>query len=94
LEKFYVIKVDMQAKKYIGLAIDRDHVAGTITLSMPGYMAKLLQRFKHRRFTHSKSPGVYTPPNYGPHTQYARIDTTPALPPEAVKELQERVGCV
>jgi hypothetical protein len=94
LQQFYVIKIDMQAKKYIGLTIDRDREAGTITLSMPGYMEKLLQRFKHRRITQSKSPGVYTPPNYGAHIQYASTDTSPTLPPEAVKELQEIVWCV
>jgi hypothetical protein len=61
---------------------------------MPGYIEKLLQRFKHRHITQSKSPGIYTPPNYSARTQYTHLNTTPPLLPAAVKELQEIVGSV
>jgi hypothetical protein len=89
----YVLKIDMFAKKYIGLSIERDRVAQTITLSMPGYIAKLLQRFAHRVTRQAKSPSIYIPPKYGSHVQYPAIDTSPPLTPAAITELQEIVGC-
>ena len=90
----YIIKVDMTAKKYIGVTIERDRLAQTITLSMPGYIAKLLQRFQHRVLTQAKSPSIYIPPKYGSHVQFPAIDTSPPLSPAATTELQEIVGSV
>ena len=90
----YIIKVDITAKKYIGITIERDRLAQTLTLSMPGYIAKLLQRFQHRTLTQAKSPSIYTPPKYGSHVQFPTIDTSPALSPAATTELQEVIGSV
>jgi hypothetical protein len=89
----YVLKIDMSAKKYIGLTIERDRVNQTITISMPGYIAKILQRFAHRITRQAKSPSIYIPPKYGSHIQYPAIDTSPPLTPAAITELQEIVGC-
>ena len=39
-----------------------------------------------------QTPGVFTPPVYGRHSQPAVVDESPALPPEQVHRLQEIVG--
>jgi len=43
----YQIKVDLKAKKYIGFIIDYQQGKNPyIAISMPGYVAKALKRFK------------------------------------------------
>lgn len=43
LKKLYILKVDMSAKKCIGLTIEQDPIQHEISLSMPGHIPKLLE---------------------------------------------------
>jgi hypothetical protein len=47
LKKYYTIMVDKDAAKYIGLTIEWDYENGKVHMSMPGYLAKAMIRFKH-----------------------------------------------
>jgi hypothetical protein len=75
------------------MTIKHDKVAQTITCSMPGYIDKVLARFRAWAGTRTaRSPGVYTAPQYGAKVQYALDDDTDPLSAADTKTLQEIVG--
>jgi hypothetical protein len=67
LEKLYdIIKVNWKGDKYLGFRIEFDDNNHTVTLSMPDYIPKVLQRFNdNKEFYHAPTPGVYHSPEYG-----------------------------
>jgi hypothetical protein len=93
LRLMYTITVDMTNPTYLGMTIVHDKVAQTITCSMPGYIEKVLTRFREWAGTKTaKSPGVYIAPKYGVKVQLAHVDDTDPLDPEDIKTLQAVVG--
>ena len=92
LQKLYTLKIDMEAKKYIGLFIEQDRTEGTISLSMPNLIPKLIQELQLPRTLQAASPGIYLPPNYGKNIQYAPLDTSEPLSPADTTRLQKIVG--
>ena len=93
----YPHRINWQPKKYLGVTIVFDYAARTATLSMPGYMDRVILRF-HRLLSTGKaqaaSPSVYIPPSYGKSTQYTHVDSTALLSPADKLEMQELVGCL
>lgn len=94
LSALYEIKVDWTGAKYIGFHIQFDTVNHSVALTMPGYIAKVLQRFAPTLTASAASPAVCQQPHYGKATQAPTIDTTAPLSPAAIKTLQEQVGCL
>lgn len=94
LQLLYVITIDWTGSTYIGFTIDFDNKTRQVSLSMPGYISKVLQRFAPNLSIGAASPAIYTPPSYGAATQTASSDNSPALSPAAIKTLQEQVGCL
>ncbi len=93
LRKLYTIKVDFQGLKYLGISIDICRPQRHVTLSMPGYVAKLLKRVRPNGIKSASTPSVYAPPNYSnPKAQMATADNTPLASPAQQKELQIVVG--
>jgi Reverse transcriptase (RNA-dependent DNA polymerase) len=94
LRQNYTITTDMEATKFCGIQLDWNYEAGHVTLSMPGYVDKALQRFTHPTPTRSQhSPHPWIPPNYGASVQYAEPeDTSPPLDKRGTKLLQEVIG--
>ncbi len=93
LRKLYTIKVDFQGLKYLGISIDICRPKRHVTLSMPGYISKLLKRVRPNGVKGATTPSVYAPPNYSnPSAQKATVDTTPLAAPAQQKELQVVVG--
>jgi hypothetical protein len=94
LREAYVITVDMEGKKYVGINIEFDRVARTVTLSMPDYVRKALLRFGVKRETrHTDAPLRYTPPSYGSgKQQYTSVDRSKRLSKDEVTRLQEIIG--
>ena len=45
--KGYNLEVDWDGKRYCGITLDWDYETRTLTISMPGYVQKMLVRFKH-----------------------------------------------
>lgn len=93
LQELYILSIDWTGAKYIGLSITHDTVAHTLTIAMPGYVAKALARFNHttHRLTHSAS--VYVPPTYGSTApQLAVADASAPLSPTAITRVQQVVG--
>jgi hypothetical protein len=94
LREVYVMTVDEKGTQYIGINIDYNRTARTISLSMPNYVRKALERFEITAADHvTDSPLLYTPPSYGKaKQQYAVEDTSPLLSPARVTLLQQVIG--
>jgi hypothetical protein len=94
LAKRYKVSCDWNASLFCGITLTWDYVKRICDLSMPGYIAKALQRFEHavtKRRTDSPSP--WTPPIYGAKSQLATpVDTLPLLSDKERKRIQEVVG--
>lgn len=97
LRKRYTVKADWEAKSYLGMALrfftNSDGVRN-VALSMPGYIAKALNRFRPAGVHGSPSPSLYEPVhNYGSREpQDATHDASAPLDDAAVLELQQIVG--
>ncbi|KAI2506705.1 Reverse transcriptase (RNA-dependent DNA polymerase) [Fragilaria crotonensis] len=81
LERHYQVSVDWTGTRYCGLTLTWDYVRRTCDLSMPGYIARALQRFQHVAPTKPEhSPHPWQRPTYGAKTQFApEPDTAAAL---------------
>jgi hypothetical protein len=86
LQKLYQVKVNWAGNKYLGMDINVDKTDRHVTISMPGYLAKLLQRVKPNGIKGASTPGTYTPPNdANPTSQRATVDQS-----KRVSEPQKR----
>jgi hypothetical protein len=94
LRQKYRITTDWTGSLYVGLTLHWNNKARTVDLSMPGYIAKALERFQHptpRRPQHS--PHDWIAPQYGAHTQLTEPeDTSPSLLPASIQFLQQVIG--
>jgi hypothetical protein len=95
LKKYYTITVDTDAAKYIGLTIEWDYENEKDHLPMPGYLAKVMIRFKHE--TPNKiqnSPHCHIKIQYGAKQQYVNDEDTlsPPLNKEETKYVQAVAG--
>jgi hypothetical protein len=93
LRKLYTVKVDWQGAKYLGMDIAINRTHRHVTVSMPGYIEKLLRKVRPDGVKSARTPGVYSPPNYkSPQAQTATIDSSPLASKEQQHELQVVVG--
>ena len=75
------------------LALRHSRMACTVTLTLPGYVAKALARFAPQSTSVARSPGIYTPPRYGNASQAPTIeDMSPALPQLKRTNLEAIIG--
>ena len=79
LQKKYKISIDWEGRLFCGITLTWDYLNGNVTLSMPGYVAKCLIRFKHIWKKLRDAPHPWNTPAYGTHKQYADIDISPYL---------------
>ncbi len=99
LRKLYEITVQPYGETYLGMKIQFNKRRTSVTLSMPGYIQKTLQRFRphylianHRA---ARTPGIYVPPLYGSKLpQMATEDTTHLLTDLQKTEIQAIVGTI
>ena len=92
LRALYTITIDWTGSKYLRFSIFFDYTQRTVTLSMPGYISKALQRFAPSLSVGAKSPAIYIPPTYGATQQSPSEDTSTPLSPQETTTLQEIVG--
>jgi hypothetical protein len=94
LKKHYTITTDYRASKFCGITLDWNYEKGHVTLSMPGYIAKALQRFTHPTPVKPQhSPHRWVAPNYGAKTQYAdEEDNSLPVDNNSIKRIQEVIG--
>ena len=94
LKQDYEISEDWSGNKFIGITFDWDYANRRVHLSMPGYIAKLLQRFGHERPRRLQfSPHPHVAPTYGSKVQYAELDEpSEPIDKEGQKYIQAAVG--
>jgi hypothetical protein len=96
MKELYEMKVDRTGSQYLGFAIKFSEDRNKVHLSLPGYVAKAIERFCPHITRGSRSPAVYVPPKMGAQGQLVdndhEVDTSPKLPPAGIKRLQEIVG--
>jgi hypothetical protein len=94
LTSLYTITTDWTGSTYLGLTLDWDYKARTCDVSMPGYIARALQRFAIPAPTKAQhSPHAWKKPNYGAKTQLTEpADVLAHLLPEDRKHLQEVIS--
>ena len=94
LRLLYTITVDESGSKYVGLTINHNRQAKTLTISMPNYIKQALIRFEmDTPKTMTDSPVIYIPPEYGKKKQQKpTIDTSPKLSEVGIKRLQVIIG--
>ena len=92
LALLHEMKVDWSASKYIGFSISFNNHERTVTLSMPGYISKVLTRFAPNLTHGADSPALYVPPAYGSMVQNPTSDNTPVLSASEKTRIQGIVG--
>jgi hypothetical protein len=94
LQQLYSVSIDWTGTKYCGIQLEWDYIRRTVDLSMPGYVARALQRFQHPNPSRPQhAPHMWQKPNYGAKTQYATPDdNTPFLDVKDTKRVQEVLG--
>ena len=94
LEQDYTVTTEWEGRRYIGITLDWDYERRRVHLSMPGYVAKALKQFQHK-----KSPGTQNAPFpsariiYGAKKQFAtEASKAPLLNPKEKKFIQKVCG--
>ena len=84
----------MAGDRYVGLTLDWDYDKRTVTLSMPGYIERMLQRFTHPCPPKSEdAPHAWGKPQYGAKVIYADApDTSDPLDDTGKQRVQQIVG--
>jgi hypothetical protein len=90
----YKMTTDWTGQLYCGITLHWDYIKRTVLLSMPGYVAKALQRFEIPTPTRPQhAPSPYTEPVYGHQVQLApEPDQSEPLNPKEITRLQEIIG--
>jgi len=95
LESKYKITKDEEATQFCGIiSLNWNYRKRSVTLSMPGYIKKLLHKLQYKPATTPEhNPHTYKPPTYGKKVQHTtRPDTTPPLPPERKTRVHKIIG--
>ena len=90
---YYKLKVDVEAKQYVGIHLKWDYKERTVRLLMDGYVEQALKELEHKMSdTLTHSPSMYTPPTFGSKIQYAKIDRSAPLDSKEINFIQRAVG--
>jgi hypothetical protein len=81
LKQKYVVKEDWTGTRYCGLTMEWDYPSRAVTISMPGYIERVLKRFAHPMPSRPEdAPHQWTRPQYGAKVQFApTTDSSPYL---------------
>ncbi|KAL7500917.1 hypothetical protein ACHAWT_008970 [Skeletonema menzelii] len=94
IAEHYKVKADWEGKMYCGITLDWDYEKRTVTLSMPGYVSKMLTNFNHPPPKKPQdSPHPSQPRKYGMAAQDPIAeDASPPLNPTQQRRIQQIVG--
>jgi hypothetical protein len=93
LTKLYQVKVNWEGSKYLGMSIRINRPKRHVTITMDGYIQKLIRRVRPDGIKGASTPAQYHPPNYAnPGEQKAATDDSPLASEENKKILQSVVG--
>jgi len=85
LKQDHTIPIDWIGTKW-------DYTERFVELSMPGYVARALERFAHTDPPPSDSPHQHVPPQCGAKVQMTALDTSPPLDADATTRIHAIVG--
>jgi hypothetical protein len=90
----FTFSEDRTGTLYCGLTIAWDYIARTVTISMPGYVKRALQRFIHTSPKRMEdSPHKWNEPHICVEVQYSAVpDTAPFLDADNKRHVQEVLG--
>lgn len=96
LSQLYEYKIDWTGSSYLGLTLHHDRARKTFTVSLPGYITRMLAELGVTKGKHDPgSPITYIAPTYGVKGgpgQLEDIDESPPLDAKDTKFLQRVVG--
>jgi hypothetical protein len=93
LRRLYTVKVDYDGSKYLGMNINVNRIERHVTLTMPGYINKLLKRVRPAGIKGAHTPSIYCQPEYKTaKVQTATVDMSPLATHAQAHELQVVVG--
>jgi hypothetical protein len=93
LELKYIIKIDWSGTSYLGMTIHHDRITKSLSISMPGYIDRMVSELQIKRTTTTiNSPITYVPPKYTSEPQLELIGTTRTLTESERKFIQRIVG--
>ena len=93
LALLYHVKAQPVATTFLGLTLNHNRLARTMTLSMPEYIPALLQLHRPHGVRPASSPSVYVPPQYGSSApQMSPQDNSEPASSSQQKELREVIG--
>eukprot|EP00804_Cyclotella_cryptica_P011478 CCRYP_016405-RA/>CCRYP_016405-RA protein AED:0.32 eAED:0.32 QI:0/0/0/1/0/0/3/0/516 len=95
LKQHYTLEIDWSGTLYCGIALQWDYLNKTVDISMPGYIKKVLQRFRHECSKPQHSPYQCAPKQYGKAAQLPlpRNDSSPLEKPGTTR-IQQIVGAI
>jgi len=91
----YKVTVDLKGAKYLGMTIDHDRKKHELRISMPGYVAKMLEQFDAQDIKLRRTPRRYHAVEFGKRgpQKVTRDDSEPATANEQ-KRLRSIVGAM
>ena len=92
LEEHYTVTTDYSGTEFCGLHLEWDYVQRKVRISMPGYVARALQRFAFTSTRKINTPHKHTVPQYSAKVQMTNPDNTPPLPATAITTIREIIG--
>jgi hypothetical protein len=91
----YEMTADWVGTVYSGMTLKWDYQKRTCDISMPVYIANVLNKFQHDTpINPQHTPSKYVTPIYGAKTQYATRDETPLLSTKQCTKIQKITGSV
>ncbi len=92
----YELTKDWTGDLYCGIKLAWDHDARTLDILMPGYICKMLLKYKHRMPTCTQyCPYAPAPKQYGAAAQSPLpVGISPKLAPNEIKETQRVIGSI
>ena len=94
IQSKYIITIDKQATQFCGITLSWNYRKRKVTLSMPGYIDKLLHKLHHPTpTTPEHNPHTWKPPQYGKTAQYVETPKQlPVLPNDRIRRIQQVIG--
>ena len=87
LKRWYTVTVDKDGITFCGIMLRWDYQKRHVDLSMPGYIAKTLNKFQHPPpCKPQNSPHKHVPIHYSATVQTPLKDTSPRVNDKATKE--------
>jgi hypothetical protein len=96
LKKNYDLTQDWDGDLYCGIKLKWNYDKRTLDISMPGYIVKQLQKYKHDTPTRPQHcPYSPQPKQFGSEAQQLiPKDTSPPLSPDEIKHIQRVIGSI